>query len=256
MYPELLHIGGLTLYTYGLVVAAAIIAGGVVLQRLLRRHGLDADLALPLVIVTVAGGFIGARLYWLAEHRTELDPTLHTLFRGAGFTWYGGVIGGVLAVAVFARLKRLRLGLLANLLAPALAVGYAIGRVACQLAGDGTYGRPSDLPWAMAYPSGMVPTSVRVQPTPVYETLTMLVVFAILYRAARKEQPDWYVFGWFLILSGIERFTVEFLRTNALWVFGLTPPQWFAAASVIIGVVVVLRTMAKGETLTVAIPQR
>ena len=132
-------------------------------------------------------------------------------------------------------------------MAPAVALGYGVARIGCLLAGDGTYGRASDLPWAMAFPRGVVPTTVRVQPTALYETLAMLIVFAVLYRMARRPQPGWHVFAWFLLLSGAERFGVEFLRVNTPWVLGLTPPQWFALSGILIGMSVLLAQRVRGR---------
>jgi len=241
VYPVLFRVGEFTLYSYGVFVVLAICAGGYVASRLLKHLGLDAGLAIELAGAAVLGGFVGARLYWLAEHWSEVrGDVLHHAIAGAGFTWYGGLLGGTTAVIAVAWFRKVPLGVVANVMAPAVALGYAVGRIACQLAGDGTYGRPSDLPWAMSYPRGMMPTTVRVQPTPVYETLSMFVIFLILYRMARKPQPGWHVFAWFLVLSGIERFAIEFVRRNPVVAAGLTPPQWFALASVAIGAFVLL----------------
>jgi len=241
MYPVLFHSGGFTLYSYGVFVVLAILAGGFAAFRLLKRLGLDPGLAIELSGAAALGGFAGARLYWLVEHWSEVrGNVLHHAIAGAGFTWYGGLLGGAAAVIAVAWFRKPPLGVVANVMAPAVALGYAVGRIACQLAGDGTYGRPSDLPWAMSYPRGMMPTTVRVQPTPVYETLSMFVIFLILYRLARRPQPGWYVFAWFLVLSGVERFAIEFLRRNPVLAAGLTSPQWFALASIATGGCVLL----------------
>jgi len=191
-------------------------AGGYVVQRLFRRHGIDSAAALELTVAAILGGLVGARLYWLAEHWREAQgDVFHSMLSGAGFTWYGGLLGGVAAVIALARYRHQGLGLVANAMAPAVTLSDAVARIGCLLAGDGTYGRPSDLPWAIAFPHGIVPTSVPVQPTPAYETLAMLVVFVVLYLMARRLQPGWHVFAWFLVLSGVERFAVEFLRVNS-----------------------------------------
>jgi len=246
VYPILLNVGGMTLHSYGVLAVAAMVAAGFVVQRLSRRHGIEPETALELTAAAVVGGLAGARLYWLLEHWSEVrGDLLHAVVGGAGFTWYGGLLGGVAAVIALARFRHVRLGLVANVMAPAVALGYAVARIGCLLAGDGTYGRPSGLPWAMAFPRGMVPTTVAVQPTALYETLAMLVVFVVLYRMARRSQPGWYVFAWFLVLSGAERFAVEFLRVNPPWLAGLTPPQWFALAGVLIGAAVVFATRAR-----------
>src|SRR5213078_4842872 len=125
-----------------------------------------------LTTAAAIGGFAGARIYFLFEHLGRVGAT--DSLTGAGFTWYGGVIGGAAA--------------------PALALGYGLGRIACQFAGDGTYGVASHLPWSMSYPHGEVPTTERVHPTPVYETLVGLVIFAILWRL-RARVPPLRLFG-------------------------------------------------------------
>jgi phosphatidylglycerol---prolipoprotein diacylglyceryl transferase len=253
VYPVLFRLGHYTFYTYGLFVALAILTAGFVTHRLLRARGLPPEFAFELVIAATVGGFVGARLYWVAQH-TGMFKThgLSMLIMGAGFTWYGGLIGGVVAVVLLARLRKLPLGTVANIMAPAVAVGYAVGRIACQFAGDGTYGRPSGLPWAMAYPRGMMPTIVRVQPTPVYETLAMTLVFVFLYRMARREQPGWLVFGWFLLLSGLERLLIEFLRTNRVWELGLTAPQWFGLLSMTAGIALIARLKLQRSSMKTA----
>lgn len=246
MYPILFNLGGMSVHSYGVLAVAAMFAAGFVVQRLSRRHGIEPETALELTAAAVVGGLAGARLYWLLEHWSEVPgDLLHAVLGGAGFTWYGGLLGGVVAVIALARFRHVRLGLVANVMAPAVALGYAVARIGCLLAGDGTYGRPSGLPWAMAFPRGMVPTTVPVQPTALYETLAMLVVFLVLYRMARRPQPGWYVFAWFLVLSGAERFAVEFLRVNPSWLLGLTPPQWFAAAGVLVGAAVLFATWGR-----------
>jgi phosphatidylglycerol:prolipoprotein diacylglycerol transferase len=112
-----------------------------------------------------------------------------------------------------------------------LAAGYAIGRIGCQLAGDGDYGIPWDGPWAMAYPNGTVPTTEEVHPTPVYETLTMLLVAALLWRWRHRWRPG-TLFALYLILAGAERFLVEFVRRNDDVLFGLTQPQLLSLAMI------------------------
>lgn len=248
MYPVLFRLGDYTLYSYGVVVVLAFAAGGYVASRLLRRFGYEPGLGIELAAAAALGGFAGARIYWLVEHWSEVSGNLlHHAIAGAGFTWYGGLLGGGVAVTGVALYRRLPLGMTANIMAPAVALGYGVGRIACQLAGDGTYGRPSDLPWAMSYPRGTMPTTVPVQPTPVYETLSMLLVFAMLYLLARKPRPGWYVFAWFLVLSGVERFAVEFLRRNPLLWAGLTAPQWFALAGVGIGALALVVMLRRGS---------
>ena len=137
-----------------------------------------------------------------------------TLFSGAGLVWYGGAIGGALAVLLWAWYRDF-LGLaLLDLAAPALALGYAIGRCGCQLSGDGDYGKPWNGPWAMAYPHGTVPTDRTVHPTPVYETLAMGLGAWILWQLRDRFRTG-VLFAIYLLYAGTERFLVEFIRRNS-----------------------------------------
>ncbi len=244
MRPVLFTVAGHEFYSFGLMAALALVVPGLTLVPvLLRRRGAPAWFAVELVLAAALGGFACARLYYVAEHWSTVRHDLgHALVSGSGFTWYGGLAGGFLAVVAWTLLRGVSLDAVANAMAPATALGYAIGRVGCQLAGDGDYGRPSDLPWAMAYPNGTVPTppGVTVHPTPVYETLAMAAVTWVLWRlATRAQRSGWWTFGWFLVLSGAERFLVEFVRRNPVWLAGLTQPQWVAVASVAVGLVLV-----------------
>ncbi len=245
MRPVLFQIGDFTFYSFGLMAALALIVPGLTLVRpLVRRRGALAEFAYELIVAAALGGFIGARLYYMAENWAVTRADFWGVaFGGIGFTWYGGLIGGFVAVVIWSLIRRVPLDIVANATAPAVAMGYAIGRVGCQLAGDGDYGRPSDLPWAMGYPNGTVPTppGVTVHPTPIYEIIAMAFVVWILWRlATRYDKSGWWTFGWFLILSGVERFLVEFVRRNPEWLAGLTQPQWVSIASVAIGFVLVL----------------
>lgn len=244
MRPELIRIGDFTLYSFGLMAALALIVPGlVVVYPLLRRRGAAPDFAFELIFAAGVGGFLGARLYYMAEHWARVSGDLWgSLTSGYGFTWYGGLIGGFVAVVLWCLVRRVPLGVVANTMGPAVALGYAIGRVGCQLAGDGDYGTPSDLPWAMGYPSGTVPTppGVKVHPTPIYEILMMAPIIWVLWRLANRDRSGWWTFGWMLVLTGVERFLVEFVRRNEEVALGLTQPQWVAIASVAIGAALVL----------------
>ena len=207
---------------------------------------MSADFAYELIVAAGVGGFIGARIYYLIENYAAVKADFWGVaFGGIGFVWYGGLIGGFLGVVGWTLVRRIPLDIVANASEQAIEKkrNYPIGRIGCQLAGDGDYGKVSGLPWAMGYPHGTVPTppGVRVQPTPIYEIIVMGFVVWILWRlATRYDKSGWWTFGWFLILSAVERFAVEFVRRNPVWFAGLTQPQWVAIVSVIIGIVLVL----------------
>ena len=173
MYPEI-DLGPVTLQTFGLMFALAFLAAGAVVAKRLEEIGKPPDWAYEITFSALAGGIIGSRLYYLVENYDKVkDDLLGNLFSGSGLVWYGGAIGGAIAVVIWAWYRGF-LGLaLLDLTAVPLALGYAIGRCGCQLSGDGDYGKAWDGPWAMSYPDGTVPTTQTVHPTPVYETLAM-----------------------------------------------------------------------------------
>jgi phosphatidylglycerol:prolipoprotein diacylglycerol transferase len=181
------------------------------------------------------GGVVGSRLYFIVENYDSVsDDLVGNLFSGSGLVWYGGIIGGALAVLAWAWYRGF-LGLaLLDLAAPALALGYAIGRVGCQLSGDGDYGRAWDGPWAMSYPEGTVPTEEAVHPTPVYETLAMGLGAWILWQLRDRFRPG-VLFALYLVYAGAERFLIEFLRRNEDAALGLTAAQLESIAIVAVG---------------------
>lgn len=237
MRPVLFNVGPLAIHSWGVMAIAATTAGWGVLRHDLRRQTGDGDAAFALSIAAVAGGIIGARLYYLAEHLGSDSVGLS--LSGIGFTWYGGVIGGVIAVLVVARRRGVPTRPLLGSFALALPLAYGIARIGCQLAGDGTYGVASNLPWAMRYPHGVVPTFQRVHPTPVYETLASLLIFIALWRLRLRLTPL-RLFALYLVLSGAERFLVEFVRRNDHVWLGLSQPQLWAAALGAIGAALLL----------------
>jgi phosphatidylglycerol---prolipoprotein diacylglyceryl transferase len=260
MRPILFQIGDFRFYSFGLMAALALIVPGVTIVRpLIRRRGVPAEFAYELIIAAGVGGFVCARIYYLIENYASIKADFwHVAFGGAGFVWYGGLIGGFLGVVGWTLLRRHSLDIIANAMAPATAMGYAIGRIGCQLSGDGDYGKVSTLPWAMGYPNGTVPTppGVRVQPTPIYEIIAMSLVVWILWRlATRYDKSGWWTFGWFLVLSGIERLLVEFVRRNPVWFWHLTQPQWVSIVSMAIGAVLILVMSRRPAVVTGGAPR-
>jgi len=232
VFPELGSIGPFTFYAFGLMVALALVVPCWFLSQDLRDRRMEPGRALELVFAGGLGGFVGARVYYVIQNPDGAGG----IFSGSGLVWYGGLIGGVIGVTALSWWRRLPLGVVANLAAPALALAYAIGRIGCQLAGDGDYGSRSDLPWAMSYPDGTVPTSLDVHPTPLYETAAMLAVFWLLWRLRGRLTAPWSLFGLYCVLAGVERFLVEFVRRNPVEVLGLTAPQLFSVGLVAVGI--------------------
>ena len=234
MQPEI-DIGPLTLQTFGICFAAAFIASGALVWKRLVEWGKPGDWAYEMVFAALLGGIIGSRLYFIVENFDEVnDDLLGNIFSGAGLVWYGGLIGGAIGVLLWARYRGLLNLSLLDLAAPGLAIGYAVGRIGCQLSGDGDYGQPWDGPWAMAYPDGTVPTDVPVHPTPIYETLSMGLVAYALWRLRDRYRPG-ILFALYLLLAGLERFLVEFIRRNDDVLAGLTQAQVISVVMIAAG---------------------
>lgn len=231
MLPVLFSIFGFQIQSYGVSKAVAALVGAYILGRRFTRLGYDKDTAYSLVMWATVWGFVAAKVYFLIDNWSNFD--LHML-GSSGFVWYGGLIGGVLAVLVITRRHGLPLGTVAGAMAMPLSVAYGIGRIGCFLAGDGTQGQPTDLPWGIAFPNGAVPVDVPVHPTQLYEALGAFVIAAILWWLGRRWQPV-SVFGAYLVLSGLARLLVEFVRINPPALLGLTEAQLFGIASMVAG---------------------
>ena len=245
MQPEL-DLGPLTLQTFGLCFAIAFLLSGALVARRLREIGEDPDWSYELIFAALIGGLVGARIDFLIQNWSDVsDDLLGSIFSGAGLVWLGGVVGGALGVVLWARWRGMLDLRLLDLCAPGLALGYAIGRVGCQLSGDGDYGVESDLPWAMAYPEGTVPTDQEVHPTPVYETLAMGLAAFALWRLRDRFKPG-VLFALYLVISGVERFLIELIRRNDSVVAGLTLPQLISIGMAIFGVAWLVRVRSRG----------
>jgi phosphatidylglycerol:prolipoprotein diacylglycerol transferase len=171
------------------------------------------------------------------------------LFDRAGFAWYGGLIVGILTLLWQARVYRLGPLQMLDLASPAAAIGYGVGRLGCLVSGDGDYGIPTSLPWGMSFPHGLVPTTQRVHPTPIYELLGALLITWILWRRGGPDRPApmGQITGEYLILSGVARFLVEFIRINPRILWGMTNAQLASLGSVVFGFGLILVSRARAS---------
>jgi phosphatidylglycerol---prolipoprotein diacylglyceryl transferase len=261
MLPVLLRIGPLTIYSYGLMMALGFIAGDYILTRECRRSGISADYANALVLWAAIAGIAGARIYAVLDDLPAYlaDPEA-IIFSGSGFVFYGGFIGGIISTWIVSRRYGVRFARATDLCVPALAIGQAFGRLGCQVSGDGDWGLPSTMPWAMAYPraivgwnehtvlkldshynlvSGYFP-GVRVLPTPVFEAVAFFVLCAILLTLLHRRHPAGRITAWYLLLAGLERFIVEFWRINprVLWCF--SEAQLISIVMIIVGALILM----------------
>ena len=245
MLPEI-DLGPITLQTFGICFALAFLCAGTVVARRLREVGEPPDWAYEAVFCALVGGLIGARADFLLQNWSDVsDDVLGSVFSGSGLVWLGGLLGGAVGVLLWARWRGFLGLLLLDVAAPALAAGYAVGRIGCQLSGDGDYGTPTSLPWGMAYPKGTVPTTEHVHPTPVYETLAMGIAALWLWRMRDRYRPG-ALFAIYLVVAGAERILVEFVRRNDGVALGLTLPQIVSAGMVVAGVAWLARLRRAG----------
>jgi phosphatidylglycerol:prolipoprotein diacylglycerol transferase len=235
MYPELFRIGDFPISTFGLMMATAFLVGSWITARRMKEVGLDPDLATTLLVYVMLGGIAGSKLYFAIDVSIRDDePFLDLLLSRAGITWYGGLILGTVVGAIGARIHGVSVVQMMNCIAPAVAVGQAIGRVGCFLVGD-DWGKPSDLPWAVSFPEGAAdptPPGVRVHPTQVYEILWLLPVAFVLWKR-RDRSP--FLFGEYLVANGLGRLVIETLRVNPKVLGGLTEPQIVGLALIATG---------------------
>jgi phosphatidylglycerol:prolipoprotein diacylglycerol transferase len=231
-----LHLWSLSLPTFGLMLWCAAVAGAFVMHASFRRAGIDAD-AVGMVAVAVVAGIVGAKLWHVLDTPSEFQEMgWRVLWDSAGFAWFGGLVFGIGALllqgwrASIGGLRTL------DLAAPSAAIGYGIGRIGCFLSGDGCYGLPTNLPWGMSFPNGIEPVFVRVHPTPLYELAAGLLIGGWLWLRGRTQRPTGWILGEYLILTGLARFSVEFIRRNPRVWLGLSNAQLASAGSVLAGI--------------------
>jgi phosphatidylglycerol:prolipoprotein diacylglycerol transferase len=259
MYPVLLQFGPITIYSYGVMMALGFIAAGWTLGLELQRRGHDPNLASTFVLWAAVGGLLGARLLFIGEEwRAFLSDPWPLLFTGAGFVWYGGLLGGIVGVSLCIYKHGRSWSEMMDAVAPSIALGHGIGRLGCHFAGDGDWGPPTTLPWGVAYTNAIVgwdfPPGVRVHPTPIYETTAYLLVFAFLWSRRTKAPVPGTQLGWYLVLASTARFFLEFVRVNPPVLLGLSEAQLLSIFLVAAGAWLVLRGRETPLTAQAATP--
>ncbi len=251
MQPEL-SLGPITLQTFGICFALGFLTSGALLAKRLKELALPVDWSYEMIFAGAIGGLIGSRADYVIQNWSQVsDDLLGNLFSGSGLVWFGGMVGGAAGVILWAWWRGFLEWRMFDACAPALAIGYAVGRIGCQLSGDGDYGKKTDMFWGISYPDGTVPTTDQVHPTPVFETVAMSAVALLLWRLRDRYRPG-VLFGIYLVLAGVERLLVEFIRRNEVVVAGLTQPQLIGIAMAIAGALLAgLLVRASGPRLDV-----
>ena len=256
MYPIIFKIGNFSITSFGVMMFLSFIAGATVLAKQFERRNIQPGLAWDMLAWIALGGIVGAKLYYIALHIPDLmaNPVGELTNRG-GLVWYGGFIGGVLIFWWQLRKHKLPLGAGFDSTAPALALAYAVGRMGCFLVGD-DYGLPTNKWFGIAFPNGSPPSTagylrsvggtippqvpdwavVKVYPTQLFEIAAALVMFAILWRLSARPRRQWAMFGAYMVLYGIERFLIEFVRAKGdRYLLGLSTSQVASLAILFLG---------------------
>ncbi len=240
MYPVVLRVGTFEVPSFGLMMAIAALVGLWMFSREIRRAGLP-DGAFDAAVAGVVGGILGAKIVWAIEHAGNA-PFADLLFSRGGLSWYGGFAGGLLAGIAIIKRKRLSVLAVVSAATPAIAAGHALGRIGCFLVGD-DYGWPTDLPWGVAFPEGLPPTTMPVHPTQLYEAIGLVPLALFLIRLRKSGRSDATVVGTYLILAGALRFAIEFVRVHEPVAGPLAVAHLLSLVAIVAGTVLV-RTSA------------
>jgi len=240
MYPEIITIGPVTLYSFGAMMGVGFLAATNLTARELKRRGMNPDIASNLLLATALGGIGGSRVWAiLNEWEAFVAAPLTTITAGAGFVWYGGLIGGALAATFVFWRRGIPWLRGADCVAPGLLIGQAIGRIGCHLAGDGDWGAVTSVAWGVAYTEAITgwphAPGVAVHPTPLYEAAAYALAFAFMWTVRRRLPEDGSLFALYLVTGPAARFAIEFYRINPVVLFGLTQAQIFSVLLVCVG---------------------
>ena len=228
-HPVSYKLGPLQFTGFGFAMLMCFVIGQIITQREMERRGQDAEAAGDMVFAAVVGGLLGAKIYYAI-----LMGDVSSLTSRAGFVFWGGLIGGIVAVTAVVIKKRLGVARVSDSVAVALPAAYAIGRTGCWAVGD-DYGRPWNGPWAVSFPEGAPASTVAnmqsafgvqfpagtppnqvvsVHPTQLYEVLMGTIMFFIVLRFRKHSHGEGWLFGLYCFLAGLERFIVEFFRAK------------------------------------------
>ena len=227
------EIFGVPISTFGIMVGIGFLVGGHMAALSFEKAGLTRDEAWRVTVWCLVGGILGSKLWYAFEQLARDVPgdLLSHLFSRAGLTWYGGLLGGVIAAVLCIRVAKLPWLTVFDCAAPTLAMGQGLGRIGCFLVGD-DYGRVSDVPWAIAFPEGLPPTLDPVHPTMLYETAWLLPISWLLWRR-RGRSP--FLLGEYLFMAGLGRLWIEAFRVNPPLIGPLTNAQTTAVVCMLVG---------------------
>ncbi|HWO40568.1 MAG TPA: prolipoprotein diacylglyceryl transferase [Candidatus Eisenbacteria bacterium] len=251
MYPVLFEFGGLEIRSYGVIVALSFLVAIWMSTREAERKGLDPKLVQDFSLYALIAGIIGARLYFVLfsapGYFLENPWEIFAVWTG-GIGVIGALIAGFLIAIWFCRKREISLLRFGDTLAPGMALGQTLGQFACLFNGD-SYGRPTNLPWAITYtdPRSLAPLNIPLHPIEIYEMIAYFVVFLLIWRTKKRQAVDGFAFFTYLAGYGVARFVVDFFRGDpAMFAWGLQAAQVFGAAMILAGLAGSLLLRNKG----------
>lgn len=243
MLPILFKIGPFTVHTYGVAMALAFLAGLLLIHHEAKRKGFNPEIAYDVVLFAMLGGIIGARLIYVAYYWRDFAANPAQVFAiwTGGLIFYGGLIGGVLAVLAVIKFRKLSVGKVADMAAPAMAIGSAIGRIGC-FANGCCYGKETSSFLGVTYTNELAsarPLGVSLYPTQLFEVAYNLLILGILWWARPKLKSDGLLFWMYVTLYGFFRFIIEFFRADPVFYFGMSGSQLFSLAMLVVGLSII-----------------
>lgn len=262
MYPKLFEIGPVPVYSYGLMLGIAFLVGSSLFNRELKRSGLDESIGVTLTFLALIGGIVGSKLFYIIEEWNfgtgkPLGSyfTSDILFSPSGLTFYGGLILAIILIIFYCKIKKLSVLKMFDLMSPGMAIGYGLARIGCHLSGDGDYGiEVTGTMWEFlgySYVNGTVPTKegILVHPTPIYEFIAAILIFAFLWKSRAKFKTPGIIFAYYLILTGSERLLIEIIRVNPRIVFGLSQAQIISVIMILAGIYLLFLKLNKEKDI-------
>ncbi len=241
----------LTIGGYGIMLGLGFYMAFLLLERELKLHKKDPELAYKILLTVIPAGIIGAKLFHIIDNWSQfLSDPMGMIISGAGLSVYGGYILSIIICIYIIRKNNENVLSILDLASAPMALGYAIGRLGCHVSGDGCYGIETGSFLGTPYPNGIVPSTANVLPTPLFESFFSFLIVITLLQLRKKELTPGIIFFIYFMLNGAARFTVEFYRRNPIVAFGLTQAQLIAILFFItglLGLVLVTRTGNRGK---------
>ncbi|MEP7146220.1 MAG: prolipoprotein diacylglyceryl transferase [bacterium] len=262
MFPKLFEIGPVPVYSYGLMLGIAFLVGSSLFNRELKRNGMDENIGVTLTFLALLGGIVGSKIFYIFEEwnfGTALPLssyfTKDILLSPSGLTFYGGFVLSFVFVFIYCIVKKLSILRILDLMSPGTAIAYGLARIGCHLSGDGDYGiNVNNTVWEFlgySYKNGTVPTKegILVHPTPIYEFIAAILIFMFLWKNRERYKTTGIIFAYYLILSGVERFIVEFIRLNPIVTIGLSQAQIISVIMIFSGMMLLFLRLGKEKSL-------